>query len=215
MGSTQLEARGAYPAANANFQDGAATAAVLDAARISAPGGPWISRQGASSSLPWPLKLSIESDRDIRGAMSDDGLGLWPVKLEVPVAWGDMDAFQHVNNTVYLRWFETARIAYFEKTGMLERMKREQVGPILGRATIDFRIPVTYPDTIQVESTVVKLGRTSFVMGYRVRSHESADVIAAEGDGVIVMYDYRTAKKIEIDDVLRKRIMELEATGSR
>ena len=36
-----------------------------------------------------------------------------PVSVQIPVAWGDMDAFGHVNNTVYLRWFETARIAFF------------------------------------------------------------------------------------------------------
>lgn len=143
--------------------------------------------------------------------MTDSPLGNWPVTAEVPVAWGDMDAFQHVNNTVYLRWFETARIAYFEAAGVLERMQREQIGPILARATIDFRIPVKYPDTVRVEATVLKLGRTSFVMGYRVRSRAHAEAIAAEGEGVIVMIDYRTGNKLEFDDALRGRILALES----
>src|SRR4051812_27249954 len=55
------------------------------------------------------------------------------VTVEIPVAWGDMDAFGHVNNTVYFRWFESARIAYFEKIGLNERMKRDKKGPILAR----------------------------------------------------------------------------------
>ena len=46
---------------------------------------------------------------------AQDGFGRWPVRRELPVQWGDMDAFAHVNNTVYLRWFETVRIAYFEE----------------------------------------------------------------------------------------------------
>jgi len=46
----------------------------------------------------------------------------WPISLELPVQWGEMDAFQHVNNVAYLRWFESARIAYFEAAGVLEGM---------------------------------------------------------------------------------------------
>ena len=78
----------------------------------------------------------------------------WPVSLDVPVAWGDMDAFAHVNNTVYLRWFESARIAYFRAVGVLDRRESDGVGPILARATIDFRKPVTYPDRIVVSARV-------------------------------------------------------------
>ena len=45
-------------------------------------------------------------------------LALYPVTLALRVAWGDMDAFQHVNNTVYFRYFESARIAYREWFGV-------------------------------------------------------------------------------------------------
>ncbi len=55
----------------------------------------------------------------------------FPVVLAIPVAWGDMDAMGHVNNTVYLRYFESARIAYFERVGFLEEMASSGVGPIL------------------------------------------------------------------------------------
>ena len=54
----------------------------------------------------------------------------YPVQLEIPVAWGDMDAFGHVNNTVYLRWFESARIAFFERIS-IRASRPEKVGPIL------------------------------------------------------------------------------------
>jgi len=45
----------------------------------------------------------------------DDVLKRCPVVIETPVAWGQMDAFRHLNNTAYFRFFESARIAYFEK----------------------------------------------------------------------------------------------------
>jgi acyl-CoA thioester hydrolase len=139
-------------------------------------------------------------------------LGRWPVTVEFPVAWGEMDAFQHVNNVTYLRWFESARIAYFEATGMMDRMKGSGVGPILARAVVDYRLPVTYPDRAKVSCTVTSFGNTSFVMRYRLTT-ERTGTVAAEGETVIVMVDYRSGKKVPVDDVLRQAILSLEATG--
>lgn len=140
-----------------------------------------------------------------------DALSRWPVTIELPVSWGDMDAFSHVNNTVYLRWFESARIAYFERIGVLETMKAQGVGPILARATIDFRLPVTYPDRVRVSATVTRLGNTSFVMGYRATSEKWGEKVVAEGEGIIVMVDYRGGQKVPLDEGLRAAILRAEA----
>ncbi len=129
--------------------------------------------------------------------------------LEIPVAWGEMDAFAHVNNVVFLRWCESARIAYFDRTGITERMTAERVGPILARLSLDYRRPVTYPDTIRASAWVPKLGNTSFVMCYRIFSVSQAAIVA-EGESVIVMLDYRNGEKVPLDDALRQKIAELE-----
>lgn len=137
----------------------------------------------------------------------------WPVTVELPVQWGDMDSFGHVNNVSYLRWFESARIAYFERAGVLERMATDRVGPILARQTIDYRLPLEYPDTIRVAGTTIKLGKTSFTMGLRMRSRAHGRAIAAEGESIMVMMDYRTGRKMELWEELRRRIEELEASA--
>jgi len=147
--------------------------------------------------------------------MSDSpaqALGTWPVVVrDIPVAWGDMDAFGHVNNTVYLRWFETARIAYFETIGLAVSMADSTQGPILARATCDFRLPLEYPDTIDVRTTVSRLGTTSFVMNYEVLSKAHNGAVAAAGEGVIVMYDYEAAAKMPLPADLRARIESLSS----
>jgi len=130
------------------------------------------------------------------------------VTVEIPVAWGDMDAFAHVNNTVYFRWFESARIAYFEKIGLNERMRREKKGPILARTACDFEKPLTFPDTIQASARVVKVGTTSFVMEYRVTSAKHG--LAAKGEGIIVLVDYEKGGKVPLDDELKARIEAVE-----
>lgn len=139
-------------------------------------------------------------------------LSRWPVSLDIPVAWGDMDAFGHVNNTVYLRWCESARIAYFEKTGLLARMKDRGEGPILARATLDYRRPVVFPATVRAWATVTRLGATSITMQYRLELLPGRDVVA-EGESVVVQVDYRTGAKVPLDDELRQKVLALEASG--
>ena len=135
----------------------------------------------------------------------------WPVTIELPVQWGDMDSFGHVNNVVYLRWFESARIAYFERAGILAQMP--DLGPIQARQVIDYRLPLKYPDRLLVSTTVTKLGNTSFTMALRIRSHANDRAIAAEGEAVIVMVDYRSGRKVPLSAELRESIEKLESTG--
>jgi acyl-CoA thioester hydrolase len=137
----------------------------------------------------------------------------WPVTLEIPVAWGDMDSFGHVNNAIYLRWFESARIAYFERVALMAEMASAGTGPILARATVDFRRPVTYPDRVTVSARVPELRTTSFSMSYRATSATLGDAVVAEGESVVVMIDYRSGEKRAVSEVLRARIAELESGG--
>ncbi len=146
--------------------------------------------------------------------MTQGELGRYPVSVDIPVAWGEMDAYGHVNNAVYLRWFETARMAYFGGTGVEDRKATDGVGPILARATVDYRRPITFPDTVRVEVTVTRLGRSSFTMAYRLHSR-ALGALAAEGESVVVMVDYRSGSTVALDEGLRRRILELEASGSR
>lgn len=131
-----------------------------------------------------------------------------PVVVEIPVAWGEMDAFQHVNNIVYLRYFESARIAYFEKLKLMEFMNETGIGPILGSAQCKFKIPLTYPDTVSVGTRISKIEHDRFVMEYVVVSHKYQK-IAAEGEGVIVSFNYRENKKAALPEQVKQRIEAL------
>ena len=139
-------------------------------------------------------------------------LGSWPVSVELPVQWGEMDDFGHVNNAVFLRWFESARIAYFQHLWS-ERPSGDEVGPILARMEIDYRLPLQYPDTVSCEATVTSLGNSSFHMAYRLFSEARGGAVAAEGDSVVVMIDYRSGKSVPLTQNLRTTIEAVEADG--
>lgn len=144
--------------------------------------------------------------------MSDADVELrdYPVRIEVPVAWGDMDALQHVNNTVYFRWFESARIAYFERVGFLETLEEQGVGPILVSTSCQFRKALAHPDTVVVGARVSDPAADRFAMEYAVASR-ALGAIAALGEGTIFAYDYRRKRRADVPDRVLVAIGELEA----
>jgi len=140
-------------------------------------------------------------------------ISAYPVVIESPIAWGDMDAFQHVNNVVYFKHFESARIAYFEKINFLEIMNKTGIGPILASTQCKYKIPLTYPDDVTVGAKVDAIEEDRFIMKYTVISHKFKKT-AALGEGVLVTFDYQNNKKAFVPDEIKKRIIDLEKSIS-
>ena len=129
----------------------------------------------------------------------------YPVVVEVDVAWGDMDAFAHVNNTMYFRYFETARIAFLDRIAF---RGESGIGPILASTHCRFRRPLTYPDAVLVGARVSEIGDDRFTHEYRLVSR-SLDEVAAEGGGVVVAYDYGRKTRCDIPADVRARMESL------
>jgi acyl-CoA thioester hydrolase len=132
----------------------------------------------------------------------------FPVRVEIPVAWGDMDAMGHVNNVVYFRYFETARISCFAELGMDSIEQSHPVGPILHSASCRFRIPLTYPDTVTVGARIGEVGDDRFVMLHRAVSHRHG-AVAADGESLIVTFDYAAGAKVAVPSAVRARLHDL------
>lgn len=133
----------------------------------------------------------------------------YPVVITVPVAWGEMDAMQHVNNVIYLRWFESARIAYFEQAGVREGGKVAGIGPILHTVSCRYRIPLTYPDTVSIGTRVTNMEADRFFVIGRIVSHQHQKV-AAESESIIVAFDYRQQQKAIWPEGMKQGILNLE-----
>lgn len=138
----------------------------------------------------------------------------YAVVVEIPIAWGEMDAYAHVNNVVYFRYFETARMAYFRRLGWEAGALPKGVGPIVATAEARFRKPLAYPDTVSVGVRAADLAADRFVLEYAVVSH-SLQAVAALGKTTVVSFDYGAGTKAALPEEIRRRIEELEATGRR
>ena len=144
------------------------------------------------------------TDEDRIGELLAD----FPVTVEIPVAWGDMDAMGHVNNAVYFRYFETVRIRCFAELGLGSIGQSDGVGPILHSASCRFRIPLTHPDTVTVGAQIGEVGDDRFVMRYRAVSHQHG-AVAADGEALIVTFDYATGSKARVSEDLGALLMNL------
>jgi acyl-CoA thioester hydrolase len=135
----------------------------------------------------------------------------FPAVVELPVVWGEMDARQHVNNAVYFRYFESARIAYFDKLGFWKQVNETGQGVILASVNCRFRLPLTFPDTISIGARVVKIEADRFTIEHRIVSHRHQKV-AAEGEGVLVSYNYQQLQKTPLPEMVKQGIRALENT---
>ncbi len=138
----------------------------------------------------------------------------FPVIVSIPVAWGEMDALQHVNNIVYFRYFETARLAYFEKIKFMDMAQSGGIGPILAETSCKFRKPLAYPDTVWIGIRVAMVELDRFIMSMCLVS-EKLEKIAAEGTALIVSYDYSAKRKAALPETIRRSIEAVEASVIR
>jgi len=132
------------------------------------------------------------------------------VVIEVPIAWGDMDAFGHVNNTVFFRLFESARMAYLGEIGF--RGNPNGAGPILHSTSCRFRRAITYPDTVRVGTRVTSVAADRFAMEYQIVRSDGE--VAGVGEGIVVAFDYGTQTKIAIPSDVREKIRGLDSVQS-
>jgi len=136
-------------------------------------------------------------------------LNKFPVKLQLPVQWGDMDAFQHVNNVRYLRWFESARVEYMQYLPSIELSGETAIGVIVGAIECKYLFPVTYPDTIDLGIRIENLEAEKFDMVCQMFSQQHQRIVTI-AKAKIVIYDYVNFRRAKLTDEMLAEIRALE-----
>ena len=129
----------------------------------------------------------------------------------IPMRWGDMDAYQHVNNTVYFRYMEQARVEYLEHLG--HTVVAQGTAPVIVNASATFHLPLTYPGIVEVRMYLGAPGRSSVPSSYEIRVHGES-TLRASGDARIVWIDVVSGKSSPIPDAVRAPLAHLSSSGS-
>lgn len=131
----------------------------------------------------------------------------YPIIFEQRVAWGDMDAFGHVNNVVYYRYIESARLCYFDQLKILQ----QGVFTVVASNQCQYMRPVVYPDVLKIGVRVEELRNSAMRMHYLIYS-ETQQTIVAQAEAVIVCVDHVNMQKTLISENVRASIHKIEKT---
>lgn len=133
-------------------------------------------------------------------------LSHYPVIYEQKVAWGDMDAFGHVNNVQYYRYIESARIEYFDALNVFA----EETLTVVASSQCKYLKPVFYPDQLKIYTRTDEMRNSAIRMHYVLYSAQQQQIVA-DGEAVVVFVDKINMKKMAIPESLRRKIMALES----
>ena len=118
----------------------------------------------------------------------------------IPIRWGDMDAMGHVNNTVYFRYMEQARIGWFES--LLPRGEAwSAIAIVIVNASCNFKKPINYPGTVEVRVFSGPPGGSSVPTYYELMVE---NLLYADGAATVVFVDAQKQKPLRIPDEIRK-----------
>lgn len=126
--------------------------------------------------------------------------------MRMPIRWGDMDSLGHVNNTVYFRYIESARIAWLEEAGGPPDPTAMTEGPVIVSAQCSFLKQLKYPGDIEVTTFVSPPGRSSFEVTHEIRlvapDGQAGDLVA-EGGAKVVWINFAAEKSVPLPENIR------------
>lgn len=132
------------------------------------------------------------------------------VITNVNVQWRDMDAMRHVNNVSYVIWGERARIDYFLAVDLFSKHpENDKYGPILGFQSVKYIVPLVFPDSVIIGTKATEIKEDRIVLTSYFYSKNRQKLAAVKTHEVII-YDYKTNRKVNVPKELIERIKNLE-----
>ena len=125
----------------------------------------------------------------------------------IAIRWGDLDSVGHVNNTIYFRYMEQARIDWFDSLGYPVGPREE--GPVIVNASCTFLKQLNYPGNVEVKTYIGTVGRTSMESWIEMRPSYDPRTVYAEGGAKIVWVNYVLGKSQPLPDQIRRVVGEM------
>jgi len=126
-------------------------------------------------------------------------------KIKLPVRWGDMDAFGHVSNVVYLRYIEDCRARWMESVP--SHWQGDEAGPVVANININFKRPLYWPANIEVTLKTLSTGRSSIKLEHEIRSiaEDGGEVsVYADATSTLVWIDKKKGEPVPLPNCIRK-----------
>lgn len=124
------------------------------------------------------------------------------MELKLRIDWSELDLFAHVNNVMYAKYIQAARVNFMEKVGIMKTYREQKIGFMVAATSILFYKPLFYPGNITIKTTVKETKNTSFILEHDIYNEENE--LCARGEDVIVYFDFNKQEKLLLTSGLLK-----------
>jgi acyl-CoA thioester hydrolase len=132
----------------------------------------------------------------------------FPLTLELRIDWSEMDIYGHVNNVMFMKYVQAARVNYWEQIGLTNYMQSDKIGPMLASTNCQFKKPLQYPGKVIIHTRMDFIKNSSFGLFHHL-FNEAGD-LCAEATDVMVLYDFSKNEKVNFLQDLRDKVKLLE-----
>ena len=129
-------------------------------------------------------------------------------QLVLKVDWADLDLFGHVNNVIFFKYIQSARVNYCESIGLTSLDEKDKLSFIVAAINCNFKSPLRYPNTIIVFSKIEWIKNSSFQLTHIIVDQNKC--VVAEASDVIVVFDYVKKSKANITSSIKEQMELLE-----
>ncbi len=126
------------------------------------------------------------------------------LSLTLRIDWSEMDTYQHVNNVNFMKYMQSARVQFWEVSGLAQLYSETKKGPMLVSTKCDFKNPLFFPGDVIIKTKVEFIKNSSFGLYHKL--YNDKGVLCAEGHDVAVCFDFNTDKTFQITEKLRQTI---------
>lgn len=125
----------------------------------------------------------------------------FPLSLLLRIDWSEMDTYQHVNNVNFMKYMQSARVQFWEVTGLHKMHLETKKGPMLVSTKCDFKHPLFFPGNVLIKTKVEFIKNSSFGLHHKLYNDEGT--LCAEGHDVAVCFDFNIDQTFRITEELR------------
>jgi len=126
-------------------------------------------------------------------------------RVKIPIRFADIDAFGHVNNAIYLTYFEIARSSYWDE---IIEWNWDELGIIIRQSLVDYLKPIHLNDEIYAYVKTSRIGNSSFDLDYfLVKIIDGREEICTSGQTICVTFDYKSKLSVPIPEKQRNKMI--------
>lgn len=132
----------------------------------------------------------------------------YPITITLRIDWCDLDIFKHVNNVMYFKYIQTARVNYWEQSKLVSMYEEDGIIPMLLSTQCRYIKPMYYPGDVTVKSSITYIKNSSFGLSHLLFDHHGD--LVAEAQDVMVLLNEKTQQKVTVPDEIRAHIKSIE-----